>query len=204
MERFPATLQWTAYTRRALKSALRADLREQALAKLRAAVTALSNEFSKGGKSLSVTKPTEDRPIPVVVTETSASAWSLLSAVLNPAINVLITAGIVLVFVVFMLIGEDLRNRLIRLMGLRQMSVTTKVFDDAAERVSRYLLMQLIVNVSYGIVLAAGLSLLQLPNAILWGLLAALLRYIPYVGPWIAAAFPIVLSLAVLKAGGTR
>ena len=69
--------------------------------------------------------------------------------------------------------------------------------EDAGQRVSRYLLMQLLVNVTFGIAVAVGLFFIGMPNAILWGAFATVLRFIPYIGPWIAAAFPIILSLAV-------
>jgi hypothetical protein len=107
------------------------------------------------------------------------------------------TAGLVLILLVFMLLQrEELRNRLIRLIGQGRMSTTARAMDDAGARVSKYLLMQLVVNVTYGIALAIGLYFIGVPNAILWGALAAVLRFIPYLGPWIAAAFPILLSLA--------
>ncbi len=92
---------------------------------------------------------------------------------------------------------EDLRSRLIRLIGQGRISTTTRAMDDAGRRVSRYLLMQLVVNVSYGVPVAIGLYFIGVPNAVLWGAFAVVLRFIPYVGPWIAAAFPIILSLAV-------
>jgi hypothetical protein len=92
---------------------------------------------------------------------------------------------------------EDLRDRLIRLIGTGKLNVTTQLLDDAGHRVSGYLLMQLIVNVTYGIPIGLGLFFIGIPNPILWGLLATLLRYIPYAGIWIAASMPFALSLAV-------
>ena len=104
----------------------------------------------------------------------------------------------VIVFVIFMLLKrEDLRNRLIHLIGGEQLNLTTQALDDAASRVSRYLLMQLIINSVYGLVICVGLALIGLPNALLWGALTAVLRFVPYVGPWIAALMPIAISLAV-------
>src|SRR5688500_16195348 len=103
----------------------------------------------------------------------------------------------VIVFVVFILLQrEDLRHRLIRLVSGGEINLTTQALDDAATRISRYLLMQLIVNVTYGIPIGIGLWLIGVPNAVLWGLLATLLRFIPYIGPWIAATIPLLLSLA--------
>jgi hypothetical protein len=113
-------------------------------------------------------------------------------------------AAVVIVFVIFMLIGrEDLRDRVIHLIGRQRLYLTTQALDDAGARVSRYLLAQLIVNVTYGIPIALGLYFIGIPNAVLWGLLATILRFIPYVGPWIAAFFPIVLSLAVSASWNT-
>jgi predicted PurR-regulated permease PerM len=68
--------------------------------------------------------------------------------------------------------------------------------DDAGTRVSKYLMMQVVFNVTYGIAVTIGLYFIGMPNSILWGALATVLRFIPYVGPWLAAAFPILLSLA--------
>jgi predicted PurR-regulated permease PerM len=108
------------------------------------------------------------------------------------------TAGIVIIFVMFFLVRrEDLRDRFIRLIGQGQVTVTTQAIDDAASRVSSYLAMQLLINATYGAPVAVGLYLLGIPNAILWGVLATVLRFIPYVGPWIAAVMPIALSLAI-------
>ena len=121
-----------------------------------------------------------------------------VQGVLVPALGPLGTAALVLLLLIFMLLQrEDLRNRLIRLIGQGRISATSQAMDDAASRVSRYLLMQLIVNVSYGVPVAIGLYFIGVPNAILWGALSTVLRFIPYLGPWIAAAFPILLSLAV-------
>ena len=90
---------------------------------------------------------------------------------------------------------EDLRDRMIRLVGHGQLNVTTQVFEEAANRVSRYLRVQLIVNVSYGLPVGIALHLIGIPNAALWGVLATALRFIPYLGAWIAAALPIAWRL---------
>jgi len=137
-----------------------------------------------------------DTSVRVVVQDATAASLAFVAGLVAPLLSVLVTTGVVIVFVCFMLIGrEDLRNRVIRVIGPGQMSLTTQVLDDAAERISRYLQMQLIVNGSYGLTLAAGLYFIGIPNAALWGFLAAVLRYVPYVGPWVAAAFPMALSL---------
>ena len=115
------------------------------------------------------------------------------------------TIGIVIVLVVFFLIRrEDLRDRFIHLVGKGHVTVTTQMLEDADTRVSRYLSMLFLVNVIFGISVGIGLYLIGVPSAILWGILATALRFIPYVGAWIAAAMPIALSLASRRAGWRR
>ena len=103
-----------------------------------------------------------------------------------------------IVFVIFMLLKrEDLRDRFIRLAGSRDLPRTTQALDDAARRVGRYLLMQLVVNVTYAIPIGIGLWLIGIPNPVLWGMLCGLLRFVPYIGPIVAAFFPLALAIAV-------
>jgi hypothetical protein len=90
-----------------------------------------------------------------------------------------------------------LRDRLIRLIGAGQVNIATQALDDASARVSRYLLAQLVVNIAYGIIAGAGLYFLRVPDPLLWGIVAALLRYIPYLGIWIAALMPAAMAFAV-------
>lgn len=107
------------------------------------------------------------------------------------------TAGIVLLFVILILLDrDDLRDRLLRLMG-SNLHVATDALDEASERIGKYLRMQFIVNVSYGIPLAAGLWFIGVPGAILWGVLGAIMRFVPYVGPMMSAVFPLALAFAV-------
>lgn len=146
----------------------------------------------------------KSNPMWVVLTQPSGPVGQI-GTILSPIISPLATAGLVLVFVIFMLIQrEDLRDRVLRLVGEGQLHVTTTALDDAATRMSRYMLAQAIVNGSYGIAISIGLWAIgqfvgdkPFPSFVLWGLLCAVLRFIPYVGPWIAASFPILLSLAV-------
>jgi predicted PurR-regulated permease PerM len=138
------------------------------------------------------------KPIPVEVHEPRPSPWTEIQTYLGPLVGPIGTAGMVLVFVIFMLLErEDLRDRLIRLVGADDLHRTTEAMDEAGGRVSRYLLMQLVINITYGIAVALGLWLIGVPNPILWGVLGAVLRFIPYVGPVVSAFFPIVLSFAV-------
>jgi predicted PurR-regulated permease PerM len=128
-------------------------------------------------------------------------AWlSRLTTVLGSVVESLGGLALALVLLVFMLLKrEDLRNRLIRLIGHGRVTLTTKAVDEAAHRISRFLLMQAIVNGTYGLVLTIGLLLIGVSYALLWGFLAAILRYIPYIGAWMAALPIIVLSLAMFE-----
>jgi hypothetical protein len=104
--------------------------------------------------------------------------------------------GLVLVLVIFMLLERlQLRDRLIRLIGVGRIATTTKAMDEAAQRITHYLTMQTLINGTFGLGVTAGAFLIGLPYAFLWGSLAAVLRFIPYVGPWAAA---VLVSLAAL------
>jgi len=140
----------------------------------------------------------EPEPIPVQIQEPELGPLQLLQSVVGPLIGPLATSGIVFVFVIFMLLQrEDLRDRFIRLAGASDLHRTTQALSDAAKRVARYLLMQLVVNATYGIPVGLGLWLIGVPNPLLWGLLATVLRFVPYIGPVAAAILPLVLSVAV-------
>lgn len=120
--------------------------------------------------------------------------WSVFGPMLEPLAN----AGLIIVLVCFMLLNrEDLRDRVISLIGVEQLVHTTRAFGDAGERVSRYLLMQLLINLGYGVTVGFSLWLIDVPYAALWGFFGALLRYIPYLGAWLTAILPITLSLLI-------
>ncbi|MFL6530975.1 MAG: AI-2E family transporter [Chthoniobacterales bacterium] len=140
-------------------------------------------------------KPT---PMPVRVVESQSRLPLILQSAATGLVGPLGTAGLVLLLVIFMLFKrEDLRGRMIRLIGQSRISATTRAIDDAGKRVARYLAMQFLVNVGFGFCVATGLYFIGLPNAVLWGAFAAIMRFIPYVGAWIAAAVPLILSFAV-------
>ena len=137
-------------------------------------------------------------PIPVEVVTPAPAPLQVLQAVIGPLIGPLATGGIVIVVVIFMLLKrEDLRDRFIRLVGAGDLHRTTAALQDAGERVARYLLMQLVVNLAYALPIGIGLWIIGVPNAPLWGLMALILRFVPYIGPIIASIFPLVLALAV-------
>ena len=139
-----------------------------------------------------------ERPVPVTIEEAQLTPFELMRELITPLIVPLAVAGAVILFTFIMLLQrEDLRDRMIGLVGHGQLNVTTQVFEEAADRVSRYLRVQLIVNVSYGLPVGIALYLIGIPNAALWGVLATALRFIPYLGAWIAAALPIALAFAI-------
>jgi predicted PurR-regulated permease PerM len=188
---------------------LRAKIRELRIAVPSGGVVERTSDMLRDlGKELQeATQPkTEDqggtakepvKPIPVQVQQPTP-ALQTLREVGGPLIAPIATAGLVLVFVIFMLLQrEDLRDRIIRLVGSSDVARTTEAMNDAAKRISRYLLMQLVINISYGTSVGVGLYFIGVPNPILWGLLATILRFVPYVGPVIAALFPIALSFVV-------
>lgn len=150
---------------------------------------------------LSPTAPTisgEVKPIPVEVRQPDPGALQTLGAFITPLIHPLATTGIVVIFVIFILLQrEDLRNRLIRLAGSHDLQQTTAAPDDAAIRLSRLFLTQLAVNGAFGIVVGFGLWLIGVPSPVLWGILAGILRFVPYIGAFISAAFPLALAAAV-------
>ena len=139
------------------------------------------------------------RPDPLLVEIfTPQKPIETLMNLITPLIGPLATAGLVIVVVIFMLLErEDLRDRFIRLVGYGDLHRTTEALQDAGRRVGQYLLMQLVVNVAYGVPIGMGLWLLGIPNAILWGLLAIVLRFVPYIGPAIAMILPLFLAIAV-------
>jgi predicted PurR-regulated permease PerM/methylmalonyl-CoA mutase cobalamin-binding subunit len=143
--------------------------------------------------------PADQQPMPVRIVESESSRLpQILQNAATGLLGPLGTAGLVLLLVIFMLLKrEDLRGRIIRLIGQGRISATTRAIDDAGGRVSRYLIMQLMVNVGLGSCIAIGLYFIGVPNAVLWGAFAAIMRFVPYVGIWIAAAIPVLLSFAV-------
>ena len=133
----------------------------------------------------------------VQVVETPATAFETLRDFTVPLLRPLGTAFVVIVLVGFMLLRlPDLRERVIRVLGSRNLFLTTEALDDAGVRISRYLLMQILINGWTGLCVTGGLWYLGVPNAALWGVLTLVLRFIPYVGCWAAAAMPFLLAFA--------
>jgi predicted PurR-regulated permease PerM len=150
------------------------------------------------GSILAPRTATPPSPLQVEVRQPDPGALESLRTLISPLLHPLATTGIIIIFVIFILLQrEDLRNRLIRLAGSHDLQRTTAALDDAAGRLSRLFLIQLLVNGAFGVVIGIGLWLIGIPSPILWGILAAVLRFVPYIGAVIAAAFPLALAVAV-------
>lgn len=133
-----------------------------------------------------------------VVERAAASSIATWVHSLLPVAEPILTTGLVIVLVVYLLIfREDLRSRILALVGRGQLTLTTKALDDAGRRISRYLLAQFTLNVAFGVVIGLGLLAIRVPHAFLWGFTAGMLRYIPYLGAWIACSLPIGMSILV-------
>jgi predicted PurR-regulated permease PerM len=145
-----------------------------------------------------VEKADPNKPIAVEIRQPDPGALQTLAALITPLIYPLTTTGIVAIFVIFILLQrQDLRNRLVRLAGARDLQRTTAALDDAGERLSRLFLTQLTVNASFGLVIGIGLWIIGVPSAPLWGILGMIMRFVPYVGALISAVFPLILAAAV-------
>jgi len=163
------------------------EIAENPTAPTESAASSLKNS----GNNKSTAQP---KALPVQVFQPASNPLESLNSVITP----LGSAVIVVVLTIFMLAGrEDLRNRLIGLVGRGHLNVMTQALDDAGSRVSRYLLLQLVINACFGVVIGLGLYFIGIPNSMLWGVVAGLLRFLPYVGSPLASVLPILLSLAI-------
>ncbi len=150
------------------------------------------------GSAIGTSSVEPTKPLPVEIRQPELEPLQIAQSLIGPLLQPLAMAGLVIVFVIMILLErEDLRDRLLRLAGRRDLHRTTLAMDDAAQRVSRYLLRQLVVNGCCGLPIGFGLAVIGIPNAALWGIFAALLRFIPYLGIVIAACFPVALAVAV-------
>jgi predicted PurR-regulated permease PerM len=138
------------------------------------------------------------KPIPVEVKQPDPGALTTLAAIIEPLLSPLTRTGIVVIFVVFILLQrEDLRNRVVRLAGSGDIQRTTAALDDAGKRLSKLFLTQIAFNAVFGLAIGIGLELIGVPSAPLWGLIAMILRFVPYIGALISAVFPLILAAAV-------
>lgn len=137
-------------------------------------------------------------PVPVEVRQPPPSPLVVAESIITPTLSPLATAAIILIVAIFVLLQqEDLRDRLIRLFGSRDLHRTTTAMDDAARRLSRYFLTQLAINAAFGVVIAVGLFFIGIPSPVLWGVLAGLLRFVPYIGAPLAGILPVALGAGV-------
>jgi len=151
-----------------------------------------------GASPSAATPATDAKPIPVEVRQPPPTALESIATLIAPLLHPLTTTGIVLIFVIFTLMQrEELRNRLIKLAGTHDLQKTTGALDDAARRLSRFFLAQLALNAGIGILVGVALWLIGIPSAVLWGILAAILRFVPYIGTFISAIFPLALAVAI-------
>jgi hypothetical protein len=143
----------------------------------------------------------DDGVLAVRVVESKTTGLSLLPLVAVPLISIIGSISLVTALTVSMLFKrEDLRNRLIRLAGQRSLTSTTRALDEGAQRISSYLIIESAINGGFGLVFGIGLALIGVDYAFLWGFLAAVLRFIPYVGTWLGGVFPLLISVAVSEA----
>ena len=148
------------------------------------------NQLTKGQEN--------QQPVPVEVHEPAWGPFAIVETIAGTALLSLETTFIVVIFVIFILLQrEDLRNRFIRLAGSRDLHRTTLAMNDAAGRLSRFFLVQTLVNASFGVIVAVGLYFIGVPSPILWGVVGFLLRFVPDFGPFIAAGFPVALAAAI-------
>ena len=139
-----------------------------------------------------------DRPIPVELKQPDPGALTTLVAIIAPLVSPLTTTGIVVIFVIFILLQrQDLRNRFVRLAGSQDIQRTTAALDEAGERLSKLFLTQITFNAVFGVAIGLGLELIGVPSAPLWGLVAMIMRFVPYIGALISAISPLILAAAV-------
>lgn len=164
----------------------------------------LSNELNRPDAAAPATVPAASAdpaarpPIPVQIQEPAHGALHTIATLIEPLIEPLVTTGLVIIFVIFILLQrQDLRNRLVRLAGSNDLQRTTAALDDAGRRLSRLFLTQLALNAVFGLSIGIAWWIIGVPSAPLWGILAVILRFMPYIGTWISAIFPLILAAAV-------
>src|SRR6476469_10978969 len=154
----------------------------------------LQEEITKAGPAT----PAGQKPMVVEVRQPEPRGLESIATLVRPLLSPLAMTALVVLFLIFILLQrEDIRDRFLRLAGTSDLQRSTAALDDAASRLSRFFLMQTLLNAGFGVFIGAGLWLIGVPNAVLWGILAGLMRFVPFVGSIIAAFFPIALAAAV-------
>ncbi|HEX2337692.1 MAG TPA: AI-2E family transporter [Hyphomicrobiaceae bacterium] len=152
----------------------------------------------QGELSKSKPVPDEPKPLPVEVRQPVPRGLEAIAQLVRPLLTPLATSALVVLFLIFILLQrEDIRDRFLRLAGTADLQRTTAALDDAGSRLSRFFLVQTLLNTGFGIIIAGGLWVIGVPNAVLWGILAGLMRFVPFIGGFIAAFFPIALAAAI-------
>lgn len=168
------------------------------IAQITEAVERVGREIGRSGDAAAGQRDGEGSGPLLVQIYSPEQPIQILTSMISPLIGPLATAGLVIVVVIFMLLErEDLRDRFIRLVGYSDLHRTTEALQEAGSRVGQYLLMQLVVNVTYGVPVALGLWWIGIPNAALWGALAIVMRFVPYIGPAVSMVLPLFLAVAV-------
>lgn len=149
-------------------------------------------------QGLSTTVPAVAVPAVAVPVESDGNSFQIIRDWIGPVLGPFGTAAVITVFVIFFLLYyDDLRDRFLRLLGVDQLSESTQALEDASIRVSRYLLMHSLINLIHGVIVGLGVYVIGLPAAVFWGILSAIARFIPYLGPILGSVLPVALGLAV-------
>ena len=177
------------------------EYRENIVAKIRAVRAPSEGKLGQAAEAIKdlESEATQDAAsAPLAVVDAPPSPIAALAAMVTPFAKPLGMAFAVIIFTILMLLNrEDMRERLIGLIGAGRINITTQALGEASARVSRYLFMQLVVNAGFGIPFAIALHFIGIPSALLWGLLTTFLRFIPYGGIWIAISLPLTLAFAI-------
>jgi predicted PurR-regulated permease PerM len=171
---------------------------EQSLEKAFTAVEDISGDLATSAGNVSPTPQQPPAPVqPVRIIDPDRTQVQSTAELLMRFLRPIGTLGVVIVFTIYLLMKrEDLRHRILLLAGMGRISVMTQALQDAATRISQYLIFQVAVNAAYGTLFGFGLFLIGVPNATLWGVLAGLLRIVPYIGTATSVVLPLVVSVA--------
>jgi predicted PurR-regulated permease PerM len=178
------------------------DLQEQFggdgfLEQISGAVGSLTEQLSQPDADEAVPRRV-GAPVPVTIANEVGNPLGVVTTLMGTLAGPLATAAIVAIFLVFLLLGRgELQERFIRLVSRGGYSTTNLAIGDASQRVGRYLLLQLAINVGYGTLFGIGLMIIGVPGALLWGLMIMLFRYIPFIGGLLVASVPILLAFAM-------
>src|SRR6202049_5370230 len=160
----------------------------------------LQNELNRtenSSSSPSVAQPDGAKPLPVEIHQPEAKGLEALANLVRPLLSPLASSALVVLFLLFLLLQrEDIRDRLLRIAGTADLQRSTAALDDAASRLGRFFMMQLLLNSGFGIFIAIVLTIIGVPNAILWGILAGVMRFVPFIGSLIRGVFSVAVAAA--------